>query len=83
MASKTYPVPATISEGSNSPISSIDEYRQAWMRAMQDPDGFWLIVTRIFTTLLYEMTRRDARRGLATLCIGGGMGIAICVERDR
>ena len=37
---------------------------------------------RILTTLLYEMKRRDARRGLATLCIGGGMGIAMCLERD-
>jgi acetyl-CoA C-acetyltransferase len=37
--------------------------------------------TRILVTLLYEMTKRDARRGLATLCIGGGMGIAMCVER--
>jgi acetyl-CoA C-acetyltransferase len=36
---------------------------------------------RVLTTLLYEMARRDARRGLATLCIGGGMGIALCVER--
>ncbi len=36
---------------------------------------------RILTTLLHEMRRRDARRGLATLCIGGGMGIAMCVER--
>ena len=36
---------------------------------------------RILTTLLHEMKRRDARRGLATLCIGGGMGIALCVER--
>jgi acetyl-CoA C-acetyltransferase len=37
---------------------------------------------RILTTLLYEMGRRDAKKGLATLCIGGGMGIALCVERD-
>ena len=37
---------------------------------------------RILTTLLHEMKRRDARRGLATLCIGGGMGVAMCVERD-
>ncbi len=37
---------------------------------------------RILTTLLYEMRRRNARRGIATLCIGGGMGIAMCVERD-
>ena len=37
---------------------------------------------RILITLLYEMARRDAKRGLATLCIGGGMGIAMCVERD-
>src|SRR5271165_4018772 len=36
---------------------------------------------RILTTLLYELKRRDAKRGLATLCIGGGMGIAMCVER--
>jgi acetyl-CoA C-acetyltransferase len=36
---------------------------------------------RILTTLLYEMKRRQAKRGLATLCIGGGMGIAMCVER--
>ncbi|HSH71087.1 MAG TPA: acetyl-CoA C-acetyltransferase [Deferrisomatales bacterium] len=36
---------------------------------------------RILVTLLYEMQRRDARRGLATLCIGGGMGVALCVER--
>jgi acetyl-CoA C-acetyltransferase len=35
---------------------------------------------RILTTLLYEMKRREAKRGLATLCIGGGMGIAMCVE---
>ena len=36
---------------------------------------------RVLTTLLFEMKRRDAKRGLATLCIGGGMGIAMCVER--
>ena len=36
---------------------------------------------RILNTLLYEMKRRDAKKGLATLCIGGGMGIALCVER--
>ncbi len=37
---------------------------------------------RILTTLLYEMRRRGAAKGLATLCIGGGMGIAMCVARD-
>ena len=37
---------------------------------------------RILNTLLFEMKRRDARRGLATLCIGGGMGVAMCVERE-
>ncbi|MGU3576943.1 acetyl-CoA C-acetyltransferase [Brucellaceae bacterium C25G] len=37
---------------------------------------------RILTTLLYAMKERDAKRSLATLCIGGGMGIALCVERD-
>ncbi|HXV24381.1 MAG TPA: acetyl-CoA C-acetyltransferase [Alphaproteobacteria bacterium] len=36
---------------------------------------------RVLVTLLYEMRRRKARKGLATLCIGGGMGIAMCVER--
>ncbi len=36
---------------------------------------------RILNTLLFEMKRRDARRGLATLCIGGGMGVAMCLER--
>ncbi|MFT4912111.1 MAG: acetyl-CoA C-acetyltransferase [Brevundimonas sp.] len=37
---------------------------------------------RILTTLLHEMKRRDAKKGLATLCIGGGMGVALCVERS-
>ncbi len=37
---------------------------------------------RILNTLLFEMKRRDAKKGLATLCIGGGMGIAMCVARD-
>ncbi|WP_394664531.1 acetyl-CoA C-acetyltransferase [uncultured Sphingomonas sp.] len=36
---------------------------------------------RVLTTLIYEMQKRDAKKGLATLCIGGGMGIAMCVER--
>ena len=38
--------------------------------------------TRILVTLLHEMIRRDSEKGLATLCIGGGMGIAMCVERN-
>ena len=38
--------------------------------------------TRILVTLLHEMNRRDSKKGLATLCIGGGMGIAMCVERS-
>ena len=37
--------------------------------------------TRVLVTLLYEMRKRNAKKGLATLCIGGGMGIAMCVER--
>jgi acetyl-CoA C-acetyltransferase len=37
---------------------------------------------RILNTLIHEMIRRDAKKGLATLCIGGGMGIAMCFERD-
>jgi acetyl-CoA C-acetyltransferase len=36
---------------------------------------------RILVTLLHEMKRRDAKRGLASLCIGGGMGVAVAVER--
>jgi len=36
---------------------------------------------RVLTTLLYEMAKRDAKKGLVTLCIGGGMGIAMCIER--
>ena len=38
--------------------------------------------TRVLVTLLHEMSRRNSKKGLATLCIGGGMGIAMCVERD-
>ena len=38
--------------------------------------------TRILVTLIHEMIKRDARKGLATLCIGGGMGIAMCLERN-
>jgi acetyl-CoA C-acetyltransferase len=37
---------------------------------------------RILTTLLHEMQRSGAKKGLATLCVGGGMGVAMCVERD-
>ncbi len=37
---------------------------------------------RVLNTLLHEMKRRDAKKGIATLCIGGGMGVALCVERD-
>jgi len=37
---------------------------------------------RILVTLLHEMVKRNSKKGLATLCIGGGMGIAMCVERD-
>src|SRR3974390_353439 len=36
---------------------------------------------RVLVTLLHEMQKRNAKKGLATLCIGGGMGIAMCVER--
>ena len=37
---------------------------------------------RVLVTLLHEMIKRDAKKGLVTLCIGGGMGIAMCVARD-
>jgi acetyl-CoA C-acetyltransferase len=36
---------------------------------------------RVLVTLLHEMQKRDAHKGLATLCIGGGMGVAMCLER--
>ena len=39
--------------------------------------------TRILVTLLHEMQRRDVKKGLATLCIGGGMGIAMCIENIK
>jgi len=38
--------------------------------------------TRILVTLLHEMIKRDAKKALATLCIGGGMGIAMCIESN-
>lgn len=38
--------------------------------------------TRILVTLLHEMERRNAKKGLATLCVGGGMGVAMCIERE-
>ena len=38
--------------------------------------------TRIIVTLIHEMIRRNVKKGLGTLCIGGGMGIAMCIERD-
>jgi acetyl-CoA C-acetyltransferase len=37
---------------------------------------------RVLTTLVHEMNRRDAKKGIATLCIGGGMGVAMCIGRD-
>ena len=37
--------------------------------------------TRVLVTLLHEMAHRDVHKGLATLCIGGGMGVAMCLER--
>ena len=37
---------------------------------------------RVLVTLLHEMLKRDSRKGLATLCIGGGMGVAMCLERN-
>ena len=38
--------------------------------------------TRILVTLIHEMQKRKSKKGLATLCIGGGMGIAMCIERN-
>ena len=38
--------------------------------------------TRVFVTLVHEMQKRGSKKGLATLCIGGGMGIALCVEKS-
>ena len=39
-------------------------------------------VARILVTLIHEMQKRKSKKGLATLCIGGGMGIAMCIERE-
>ena len=39
--------------------------------------------TRVLVTLIYEMIRQDKKKGIATLCIGGGQGIAMCLERDE
>ena len=36
---------------------------------------------RVLVTLVHEMNKRNAKKGLATLCIGGGMGVAMCLER--
>ena len=38
--------------------------------------------TRILVTLIHEMTRQNKQKGIATLCIGGGQGVAMCVERE-
>ena len=38
--------------------------------------------TRVLITLIHEMVKRDSKKGLATLCIGGGQGIAMCLERS-
>ena len=45
MAAKLYPVPERVSAGSESPMSTLDEYRGAYARSVADPDGFWLDVT--------------------------------------
>ena len=60
-----------------------------WVDATEDSNGGSIAIghpigasgTRILTTLLHEMEKRDSKKGLATLCIGGGMGIAMCLER--
>ena len=51
----------------------------AWAIAIGHPIG--ASGARILTTLLYELKRSGKSKGLATLCIGGGMGVALCVER--
>ena len=64
------------------------EQEMGWERARVNPNGGAIALghplagsgNRIVVTLLHEMKRRSARRGLATLCIGGGMGVAICLE---
>ena len=48
----------------------------SWSQGLRGASG-----ARVLTTLLFEMQKRNAKKGLATLCIGGGMGIAMCVER--
>ena len=64
-------------------------FRSAWDTSKVNVNGGAIAIghpigasgARVLTTLLYEMVKRDAHKGLATLCIGGGMGIAMCVER--
>ena len=56
-----------------------------WTVSITSPDGKRYSPDRFFrvlVTLLHEMAKRDAKKGLATLCIGGGMGIAMCIARD-
>lgn len=65
------------------------EREMGWNRDKVNPNGGAIALghplagsgNRIVVTLLHEMIRQDVRRGLATLCIGGGMGVAICLER--
>lgn len=53
--------------------------RKRWRHCPGPPIG--ASGCRILVTLLHEMMRRDAKKGLATLCIGGGMGVALAIER--
>ena len=57
------------------------EAGQAWMEAGKNPVRFIRHMARAFAPLLHEMLKRDAKRGLASLCIGGGQGVSICLER--
>ena len=54
-----------------------DRMKPGVRRLIEDLRG-----ARVLVTLLHEMQKRDAKKGLATLCIGGGMGIAMCLARD-
>jgi len=54
--------------------------RQRWRHCPGTPDC--ASGCRVLVTLLHEMLRRDAKKGLATLCIGGGQGVALALERS-
>ena len=67
-------------------VISVKSYTAKWKNALREPkvallihDGRRQLVDK---ELIHEMTRSNLKKGLVTLCIGGGMGISMCIERD-